>query len=781
MLSMPTVDAMLNNQSFSETLQQIHWELDKDSIALFKNARDGQGFSFIVNFDYDENYEKIMGLIILTPAFNGADGLVRENKLGCAYEPFETVDSQINYGQSGAGLIHRQSTANFVVKKELNNPDSDLAKAIMQTVLKQAKDPQDQTALRVLRKKILELSVSACQKRASIVEKIRALNGRMLGGGVIKGAESTCADDYQLYYATANDIIRYQRSFQNGDVSAFGEFKANNKYLVLCEVEQQQYEIYYIQNQKFVIHAQYSHQRKAPVISFDPKVLSQQEIVDRCLSVLNLKVYATFKNKSSSQNNATLHFTSDFEAFVMYLDEATYQLRDKDGRLRPEGIEAGALYDLRRSIPVPMMQQIAQSILTALDITPSAIETMLQDQQDYWPSWNPTQYPYQQVFNEFKHANSETKKTRYQQNINITVGLYIETLNHILSLCRLSIEIVIKASYDTEELKFQKYFKGIPQFKKIGSKDYRYFNVAIFQPYLVELQTRLDHLFFVYHLECMATNDMDHFHTAYQTVIAKFEYLREYLSHQIGKSQNTPYECKRPDQSPELERFCELISCHPLIDHHYKASMVVIEHLLQNLRQDPHQKKDIAIAQLTHLNQEMASAKQRSSLFSQFIFADNTFLKLMHAVYAPSPELYKQQKAALLNIIDKDSNQTVLHLALKNEWYDVSLVLLFHGAKLDEQSLVLLSNNLRKSNTLIFFKNYLIKIMAFSNDDDINFLLVNMQKEISHKLLQKESLSVIDRERVSLFIAQQKIPNNSNTNVSEAMSNLALNNFRQTN
>lgn len=113
-----------------------NWKMDEASIEMFNRARDGQGFSVIAFIENDLTTNKPMAKTVIFPAYNGQDGLPKEDKFGVPYQFLEYVETKAEFGQSGVGAIHKMSANKYILKNELDNSNSALAKQVAVTMKK---------------------------------------------------------------------------------------------------------------------------------------------------------------------------------------------------------------------------------------------------------------------------------------------------------------------------------------------------------------------------------------------------------------------------------------------------------------------------------------------------------------------------------------------------------------------------------------------------------------------------------------------------------------------
>lgn len=471
--------------------ESVNWEMDEMSRELFKRARDGQGFSVIVFVENDLATSKPRAKIVLFPAYNGKDGLPKEDKNGIPYNFLEYVDSSAGFGQVGVGIVHKMSIQKYLLKKELENNNSALSKGLTATMQNEGSNDLNATLLQ-------------CQEQlfTEIEDRTHYCEGFTFGLGLIKGAESKSTQDYTIQVLTTpQEGAALRRNFLSKITSAMPRYDKSKKYLIFAPSgnEDNTYEIYYILNQKIVRRPNYKEELTVPTISLDKDIInnieqSQQQLVEHSLKALNLFQCIFITNKSASQNNASVAYDFDFESYTMYTDPKRYILNQNEKCLSPEGREAGSFYDLQRSVPLELMTPFCDVVVSCLGETkfdPQEIKM----QKKNCSSW--TTPSYSEVIKNFHSASPEEKLVVFANNIHITFRLFFETLRTFSTALNLASDLNDKGI--TANPKFfkeneHKSFKGtfVVEDGKVEV------NKSIYFLYMNSLLNRLDHLLFSY-------------------------------------------------------------------------------------------------------------------------------------------------------------------------------------------------------------------------------------------------------------------------------------------
>lgn len=391
------------------------WIIDEESIRLFIKSRDGQGFALFLRKSI-ENNKQCIKIYFNDHVYNKDDGLAREDKYGKPINDY--IFSPACISASGVGIIHRKG-----VKKIIQKEFQQEIKIVSHENKKEKMTSDD-----------------------IIQNLIKTENGLIMAGGLIKGAESQNPADYDVIILKSNLdhikplIMAIRESFQLKkdkpfDLKKFeSEFKLDKnkkKLIILIQNDQKndEYEVYYLQNRIFV-PSPYQKEKTTPIISSKGiEDTFEEKIVNLSLKALKLDQRVYIRNKSASQNNHSVLY-SDFKNDVMYFDHEKYLL-DNEGNLVPEAPEWGSFFDLRRSIPMLMMIEVAPKIFGALGLSEDEITQSVAQQKKNWSSWS-EKFEYEKVVNDFVYSSSEEKIARLIENIHITFHLYLKTLEEYL-------------------------------------------------------------------------------------------------------------------------------------------------------------------------------------------------------------------------------------------------------------------------------------------------------------------------------------------------------------
>lgn len=393
---------------------------------LYADAREGQGLATIELIYKDLKKDSWVKETFLIPAFNLGDGLVREDKAGKFYNKFTSAMSEAKVGQSGSGVIHNEALQISLLLKELSKrKDMNNANILFQ-----------------------HYYVRTLQSLMSTLSKDEVM-GCVIGGALVKGAESHDPKDYKIYLLNkknnAEDISQIRRNFPQSLVFDDSflekyEIQDSNKYghlFLIQNDEHKSYEVYYIRNGSFIRSATKAEISEIPQekINFLLKDLEEEkdlssarvQILEECLKALTLTNPFTMNNKSSSQNDASIFYDPDFESFIMYLNPERYLL-DEEKQIMPEGEEWGSFFDLHRSEPMILSNALRDQLLKSFNIQDEKIiDEVKKQQQAKSSSWD-DKHPYDKVIKSYLDANKEEKLQVYENNIHLLLRLYEKTL-----------------------------------------------------------------------------------------------------------------------------------------------------------------------------------------------------------------------------------------------------------------------------------------------------------------------------------------------------------------
>lgn len=410
---------------------------------LFDRAREGQGFATTEIVFKDLKKDQWVKETSLIPAFE-IGGSLKQDKEGKRYQiGLEAVTSAARVGQSGSGVIHTEARLVSLIIKELAKRKD--KEQIIQQHLKQCK---------VIRTRQLIKSLSVSND----------ISGCVIGGAIVKGAESHDENNYKIHILTQKDsvfISNIRQSFPRSPTkyededSDIAEIKLDssllNKYtmqapkeghlFLVPNDEKKAYEIYYIRDGKFIYSATKENISEIPqnqistlikktgdektveYVSFDKKL-----IIQKCFNALTLSNPFTINNKSASQNGSSIFYDPDFESFIMYLNPERYLLDDKK-QIMPEGRQWGSYFDLHRSAPMILSDALRDQLIKNFNIQDEDIIIAIKkQQQDKCSSWDIEKYPYHEVIQNYYTANIEEKLQIYSNNIHIALRLYEKTL-----------------------------------------------------------------------------------------------------------------------------------------------------------------------------------------------------------------------------------------------------------------------------------------------------------------------------------------------------------------
>lgn len=443
-----------------------NWIFDEKSVDLFNKARDGQGFALFFKKIIKDNLPYIQ--INLVYAYNKNDGLARYDKDSSPINDY--VFSPVPVSMSGAGVIHKEGVKKLIEKD------------IKEEIDKDSKDDFESFGS--------EISVEDLITKDRIEQYVKQGEGMIFAGGLIKGAESKKSDDYDVIILKPNSdhikilIKDIQESFQFKRDESFElkkieslEFKLskkNKKIIILIESNKNkdEYEVYYLQNKIFVPSP---YNKNKEVVSISKKDMSDEEFKDEIVSLslksLNLDQRVYIKNKSASQNNDSISYDKEFESYIMYLDPEKYLL-NKEGELVPEGIEEGSLFEVQRSIPMLIMNEIAPKIFNSLGMSDQEIKESIKSQKKNWSSWSDKpQLEYDKVIQTFYSFSPEEKIKIIIENIHVTLHLYFETLKEYSYAIVIAEKIRKKADDQKKNYNNKELHKSIP-YLKVGFQDY---------------------------------------------------------------------------------------------------------------------------------------------------------------------------------------------------------------------------------------------------------------------------------------------------------------------
>jgi hypothetical protein len=556
--------------------------LNEQYIKRLENPRDGQGLSAIY-------IAKDSNVFDSRPAFNGKDGLCKVDKQDVPYTTGQYVEAKARVGQSGSGMIHREHVNQYLKEHGMSRG------------------------------------------------RAEELKGCIFGMAIIKGAESQNPDDYELKILEQDNLIakNLRQQYILRSIEELKEYEKYKKYIILAEIQKNEYEVYYILNQKLVRVATASD--LIPTIKTD-NIQDKPFVIQQCLMAMNLHKKFILKNKSASLNNDSVFYDFDFESYTMFADPKRY-LFDKDTKkLIPEGREWGAYYDLQRSVPPVIMKHIYKW-LTHSDPD--------EKQQLEWSSWNDRSYD--DVINEFLSADPKKKCNIFACNIHTALRLYEKTL--LARESALSLQPDDQFDKVEEWYKKNETFRGC--FKKVsdeGSYDVK-LNIY-FDQYLSSLEKRIDQLLISYCRMNMKLKD------------------------KINISQFSPAHFPFDPDPRNIDKLLQsCITIGKRMDELLGGGAGFVKGVVEHF-EDPVAINRYYSQASKHNLMELCDAKTKGSMMTEF----GELMRNVRFNFDLDPKGIQIYLRNLLQLVGgKESKHTALENAVQNGWYDVANMILFHS------------------------------------------------------------------------------------------------------
>ncbi len=612
-------------------LDPSSWITDNLFKKTFQDARDGQGFSGIVYIEKNPFTQKHFAKITIDPAFNGEDGLAKENKYGEPYLITEYVDSN----QSSPGMVHKTSIKKNILHTLFSNANSLLSKRLNKTLEQKhqlffMKPLEEQKKIR--KETIIEYFPKLLNS-GMLQESIEKLKGMTFGFSITKGAESKDQNDYEIIYINDTQKINYLYDlFRRHRNESLEEYAKDKKYLLLIETTiPNTYDIFYIQNQKIVRRPNYYESDAKPSQINLENNDNKEIIIEKCLKSLNLYHLLNINNKSASQNNLSISYDFNFESYIMYLDRKKYLGEDA---LIPEGNEWGSLYDLKRSIPISLMFSAANRIYSTLE---TKIVDDIKIQQKKWNSWDSPEY-FENVLLDYLNASTQKKMEIFENNIHITVRLYENTLKTFLEH-HCSLEPM------TEH----------PSFKS------NFTNYGGYVSYLMELDKRMDHLIMSYYFVANELKENPN------ELIHGTKYIPNWFKNDNRNIETVLTNCINISSEIDLKGFAVLNS------NDCTRNIIAKIKNLDNLH-------NYFLEEANECIKKMYSATNENEIIGQFTANQKNFLYYMRHAYVDKATIDKEIKI-LLQKSDRLTHKSLLENVIERGWDSATELLKGYGVE----------------------------------------------------------------------------------------------------
>ncbi|HEX2549695.1 MAG TPA: hypothetical protein VHM20_07690, partial [Gammaproteobacteria bacterium] len=500
--------------------------------------------------------------------------------------------------------------------------ESTLAKRL-KTTMRQS-HPEFENKSKVEQKKIRRETIHQYIPRlldSAIIEKeSKRWLGLTFGFSLIKGASSHLTKNYRIIYLTDTEQTKFLLNiFLKNEEKILTEYQKNKKYLVLSPSDTPCiYQVFYIQNQKLVRRPHYYEPNHHPPKVFIAENSSAHDIIEKCLTSLNLHHSIFINNKSASQNNFSISYNFDFESYVMYLDREKYLEGDS---LIPEGNEWGSIYDLNRSIPMPLMKTFANVVYSALNN--KNLQQEMSVQQKKWNSWdNPPYHDIEKIIYDYQHKSAHEKWEIFENNIHITLRLYEKT-----------IQIFLKTHGGIVTLEEHPSFKN------------PYNNFSGYIHYLNILEERIDHLLMsYYHLMQSIKED-------YHNLLSRTQFIPQWILNDKRNIEAILEGCKSASHRVELKAFA------------LYERILMMEKKIKN----PEKLRNEFLLKAMQSAKKLSAAVTEEEVLHQFIANHKNFFHYIRLACVNDQAIQLEIKN-LLQIRDKETDKTILEKSTENHW-----------------------------------------------------------------------------------------------------------------